>query len=192
MAVFQSDQEVYARIGRVLRELAGDEREGAQLQRADTIVQYRLRDPEATVTVKALANQERQVEMGQTSLRPEVVVAMDADTAHALWCGELNVALALADGQVRPRGPSSKILALVGMLKLAIPRYQAQLEAPVAEPAADAPPAESVAEEPPEEPVAEEPPAEPGAEEPAADAPPAEPVAEEPAADAPPEAPSEG
>jgi putative sterol carrier protein len=165
MAVFQSDQEVYARIGRVLRELAGDEREGAQLQRADTIVQYRLRDPEATVTVKALANQERQVEMGQTSLRPEVVVAMDADTAHALWCGELNVALALADGQVRPRGPSSKILALVGMLKLAIPRYQAQLEAPVAEPAA-------------EEPVAEEPPA--------------EPVAEEPAADAPPEAPSEG
>jgi putative sterol carrier protein len=138
MAHFESEQQVYARLGRLLQELAADEHAGAQLQRADTIVQYRLRQPEATLTVKALAGHERQVELGQSSLRPEVVVAMDGDTAHALWQGELNVVSALADGQVRPRGPAAKILTFVPMLKLAIPRYQALLEAPPEEEPAEA------------------------------------------------------
>jgi nicotinate-nucleotide--dimethylbenzimidazole phosphoribosyltransferase len=183
MAHFESEQQVYARLGRLLQELAADERAGAQLQRADTIVQYRLRDPEATLTVKALAGHERQVELGQSNLRPEVVVAMDGDTAHALWQGELNVVSALADGQVRPRGPAAKILTFVPMLKLAIPHYQALLEAPPEEepaegeaaPAADASPAAeeqvaaevaSTAEEPAEAEAAD-PEAAPTAEEPA-------------------------
>jgi putative sterol carrier protein len=138
MAHFESEQQVYARLGRLLQELAADERAGAQLQRADTIVQYRLRDPEATLTVKALAGHERLVELGQSNLRPEVVVAMDGDTAHALWQGELNVVSALADGQIRPRGPAAKILTFVPMLKLAIPHYQALLEAPPEEEPAQA------------------------------------------------------
>lgn len=141
MGRFSSDKEVYARIGRLLTELCADERAGAQLQRADTIVQYRLRDPQATLTLKALAGQDRQVDLGDTRLRPEVVVLMDGDTAHDYWAGELNVAVALADGRIRPRGPSAKILALVPMLKLAIPRYrelmEQPLELPEEEPAAE-------------------------------------------------------
>ena len=149
MGTFSSDKEVYARIGRMLQELCADERAGAQLQRADTVVQYRLRDPQATVTLKALAGQDRQVELGETQLRPEVVVLMDGDTAHDYWAGELNVAVALADGRIKPRGPSSKILALVPMLKLAIPRYrelmEQPLELPQEEPAAEPPAAEEPA-----------------------------------------------
>lgn len=158
MGTFSSDKEVYARIGRMLQELCADERAGAQLQRADTVVQYRLRDPQATVTLKALAGQDRQVELGETQLRPEVVVLMDGDTAHDYWAGELNVAVALADGRIKPRGPSSKILALVPMLKLAIPRYrelmEQPLELPQEEPAAE-PPAAGQPEAAPEEPAAE-------------------------------------
>jgi hypothetical protein len=63
---------------------------------------------------------------------------MDGDTAHALWQGELNVVSALADGQIRPRGPAAKILTFVPMLKLAIPHYQALLEAPPEEEPAQA------------------------------------------------------
>ena len=41
MPVFASDQDVYALIGRVLREMCDDEQLSLDCQRADTIVQYR-------------------------------------------------------------------------------------------------------------------------------------------------------
>ena len=46
---------------------------------------------------------------------------MDADVAHRMWLGELNVAVALANGDVRARGPNAKILAVVPLVKPAQP-----------------------------------------------------------------------
>lgn len=113
MPCFSDAQEVYARLGALLGEIVEDERLGPRLQRADTVFQLRLRDPEAQITVKALAAEERELALGETALRPEVVLSMDADVAHALWGGELNPTVALARGDIRTRGPVAKVLKVL-------------------------------------------------------------------------------
>ena len=54
---------------------------------------------------------------------------MDADTAHGLWLGTVNVTVALARGQIVARGPVANVLRLVPLVRPLGARYRAQLEA---------------------------------------------------------------
>ncbi len=53
------------------------------------------------------------VDFGETEMEPEVVMSMEADTAHRFWLGKVNVTTALARGQIKASGPVAKILKLV-------------------------------------------------------------------------------
>jgi hypothetical protein len=129
MPLFQDADEVYAHIGRLLQELVADPATAPAVARVDTVVQLRLRQPDAQITLRSPQGEEPgQVDLGETTLRPEVVLQMDADVAHRLWLGEVNVAVALADNTIRARGPTSRILAVVPLVKPAQPRYRALLE----------------------------------------------------------------
>ena len=96
MPYFKDAEEVYANLGRLFEDIVADDDLRARFQGADTVFQYRMRRPDSQVTVKALGEEEPQVEFGITELRPEVVLAMDADTAHRFWLGKVNVTVALA------------------------------------------------------------------------------------------------
>jgi putative sterol carrier protein len=69
-----------------------------------------------------------QVDFGPTDLDPEIVMSMEADTAHRFWLGKVNVTMALAKGQMKAKGPVAKILKLVPLVKPVFPRYQKMLE----------------------------------------------------------------
>jgi hypothetical protein len=130
MPYFTDADDVYANLGRFLRQLAVDPDLAPALKRADTSFQLRLRHPDSVLTVSApQEDQPPQVDLGDTSLQPEVVLQMDADTAHRFWLGDVNVAVALARGDVRARGPVAKILKVVPLVKPGFQRYRAQLEA---------------------------------------------------------------
>ncbi len=129
MAYFKDADEVYAYIGRLFEELGDDPELAPKFRAADTIVQYRYRDPESQITVSLLDADERRVDCGKTDLKPEVVMTMDADTAHRFWLGKVNVTVALARGQMKAKGPVAKILKLVPLVKPVFPRYRAMLEA---------------------------------------------------------------
>jgi hypothetical protein len=103
LTYFKDADEVYAYIGRLFEELAEDDELAPQFRKANTIVQYRYREP-------------------------EVVMTMDADTAHRFWLGRVNVTVALARGQMKAKGPVAKILKLVPLVKPVFPRYRAILE----------------------------------------------------------------
>jgi putative sterol carrier protein len=125
---FKDADEVYAYIGRLFEELSQDEELSPKFQKANTIVQYRYREPESVITVSLLEGEDGQVDCGETDLEPEVVMTMDADTAHRFWLGKVNVTVALARGQMKARGPVAKILKLVPLTKPIFPRYRAILE----------------------------------------------------------------
>jgi hypothetical protein len=130
MAYFKDADDVYGTLGRFLRELAADAELAPALERADTTFQLRLRQPDSLVTVSAPRDdQPATVDLGTTAVQPEVVLQMDADTAHRFWLGDVNVAVALARGDVRARGPVAKILKIVPLVKPGFQRYRAQLEA---------------------------------------------------------------
>ena len=101
---------------------------GFEFQKANTIVQYQYRDPESQITVKLMEGEDGLVDCGATDMEPEVVMTMDADTAHRFWLGKVNVTVALARGQMKAKGPVAKILKLVPLTKPIFPRYRALLE----------------------------------------------------------------
>jgi putative sterol carrier protein len=125
---FKDADEVYAYIGRLFEELAYDDELAPKFQKANTIVQYQYREPESQITVKLVEGEDGQVDCGTTTLDPEVVMTMDADTAHRFWLGKVNVTVALARGQMKAKGPVAKILKLVPLVKPVFPRYRAILE----------------------------------------------------------------
>src|SRR6187551_3291257 len=101
MGLFSDADELYAHLGRLFAEAAADEE---------------------------LAAEERKVDLGDTTLRPEVVLAMDADVAHGLWLGTVNITVALARGHIVAQGPVAKVLKVVPLMRLLAPRYRALLE----------------------------------------------------------------
>ena len=129
MAVFKDDQEVYQYIVKLFQELAGDDELGPRFRKADTIVQYQYSNPDSQITVKMKDGQDGQVDLGSTDLQPEIVMVMEADTAHKFWLGKVNVTMALARGQMKAKGPVAKILKLVPLTKPIFPRYKQMLEA---------------------------------------------------------------
>jgi putative sterol carrier protein len=125
---FKDADEVYAFIGKLFEDLANDEELAPKFRKANTIVQYQYRNPESTITVNLLEGDEGRVDCGETDMDPEVVMSMEADTAHRFWLGKVNVTVALARGQMKAKGPVAKILKLVPLVKPVFPRYRAQLE----------------------------------------------------------------
>lgn len=128
MPVFESEQDVYDHLGRLFQEMVADPELAPQCQRADTIVQYRYQGPEATITVDIRRDAEPCALLGATDLEPEVIMSMDADTAHRFFLGHINVTVALARGEIKARGPVAKILKLVPLVEPFFPRYLALLE----------------------------------------------------------------
>ena len=129
MAYFKDAQEVYEVIGKLFADLAKDEELAPKFRKANTIVQYDYTDPESVITVRLQEDKPGDVDFGETEMEPEVVMSMEADTAHRFWLGKVNVTVALARGQIKAKGPVAKILKLVPLTKPVFPRYKAQLEA---------------------------------------------------------------
>jgi hypothetical protein len=128
MAYFKDAEDVYRHLGRLFEDIISDEELGARFRAADTVVQIRMRRPDSQLTIKALEAEDLVVDFGVTELRPEVVLAMDADTAHRFWLGKVNVTVALARGQISARGPVAKILKLVPLVELVRARYESALQ----------------------------------------------------------------
>jgi putative sterol carrier protein len=128
VAYFKDADEVYAYIGRLFEELSQDDELAPKFRKANTIVQYQYREPESQITVRMIEGEEGQVDCGETGMEPEVIMTMDADTAHRFWLGKVNVTVALARGQMKAKGPVAKILKLVPLVKPVFPRYRAMLQ----------------------------------------------------------------
>ncbi|MEA2125931.1 MAG: hypothetical protein QOI80_2713 [Solirubrobacteraceae bacterium] len=127
MAYFADEQEVYKYIGATLKGLFADPELAEKLHRADTTLQYRMHDPESTITIAAPLHGDAQVDCGASELEPEVIMEMQADVAHRFWLGKVNVTVALARGQITAAGPVPKILRLLPLVKPTFPRYRAWL-----------------------------------------------------------------
>jgi hypothetical protein len=124
---FKDEDEVYRFIGRLFQELAVDPELGPRFQNANTTVQYQMTDPASQITCKLRRDEEIQIDLGPSELEPEVIMIMEADTAHQFWLGNVNITVALARGEITAKGPVAKILKLVPLVKPVFPRYQGML-----------------------------------------------------------------
>ena len=78
------------------------------------IIGFRCDTPPARILINGRHNP-ASFSFGETKIRPEVEVMMKTDTLHRILMGELGLAKALRNKDVRVRGPAHKSLALANL-----------------------------------------------------------------------------
>ena len=119
MGYFANDKEVYELIGGVFRAAADHPEQGPKMAAAGITVQLNYEDPPHADG----SFHEPKVEVIDDNTEPEPTSCstMPADIAHRYWLGEYNLAVGLAKGQVKAKGPVNKILKLVPITDAALP-----------------------------------------------------------------------
>jgi putative sterol carrier protein len=123
MPFFSDADEVYKYIGGVFRAAADHEEVGPKMAAADVNLQIYYSDPESALTVR-FHEPKLEVEEGNEDPNADVKLFMPADIGDKYWRGEYNLAVGLAKGQVKAKGPVNKILKLVPLTKPLFPMYR--------------------------------------------------------------------
>lgn len=126
MPVFHSSEQFYECVGELMNRAKTNPQVGPKIAKSGIIIQFRYTDPEAVTTVNAKSPPAQQgsyvdVFHGPTDLKPDVVLSMKADVAHAFWHGKVNLLSALAKKDIVAQGPIPKILKLLPAVE---PLYQ--------------------------------------------------------------------
>ena len=122
MSTFSDASEVYKYVGGVFRIAADHPEIGPRMRAANITMQVNYSDPAASLTIRFQEPMEV-IEGGQDD-NADVRLSMPADIAHKYWRGEYNLAVGLAKGQVKAKGPVNKILKLVPITKPLFPIYR--------------------------------------------------------------------
>ena len=123
MAFFSSADEVYEYVGGVFRLAADHPDIGPKMAAADVTLQIYYSDPDSKVTIH-FHEPKLTVDDGGDNPNADVKLFMPADIADKYWRGEYNLAVGLAKGQVKAKGPVNKILKLVPLTKPLFPMYR--------------------------------------------------------------------
>ncbi len=132
MPVFKTSQEFYDCVGALMDEAKMDPKVGGKIAKSGIVIQFRYTDPEATTTIDARSKPTQpgayvDVIHGACDLKPDVVMRMSADIAHAFWHGKVNLMGALAKKDIVAEGPIPKILKLLPAVQPLYKRYPALL-----------------------------------------------------------------
>jgi putative sterol carrier protein len=127
VATFASAQQVYDTIGTFLDQITKDEDLRPKFVAADTSFHVIYSDPECDMLVDCTVDPPVVTMAPGYDVKSEIELSMAADDGHQFWLGQLNMALALAKGKVKVKGPISKIMKLLPAMRPAFPKYKAFL-----------------------------------------------------------------
>jgi len=100
-----------------------DPETGPVLRAANINLRLEYTDPAAIITVQMKPDGIKVVE-GENSIPANVRMSMSADDGNMYWRGEYNVAVNLAKGRVKAKGPITSILKLIPATKPLFPKYK--------------------------------------------------------------------
>jgi hypothetical protein len=121
VAVFKDAADVDAHIGQIFRDAVSDPELGPRFAGSGVVLRVTCTDPACSMTAD-LPNSRVYFD-DDTAPAPNVEMFMEADVAHRFWLGQVNIAAALARGEMRAKGPIPRILKLVPLARTVFPRY---------------------------------------------------------------------
>ena len=122
MAFFADANEVDKYIGGVFRAAAEHPENGPKFKAADLVMKVIYTDPDVEMNV--IMRDPMQVVAGPVDEEPDITLMMAADIADKFWRGDYNLAVGMAKGEVKAKGPVNKILKLVPLTKPLFPMYR--------------------------------------------------------------------
>lgn len=126
MGVFKDEAEVYEYLGRIFQVSMEDPELGPKLRKVGSVLKLNQTDPESTIVIDF---GEGIVQLGEDGspqvTRPiDAELDMKADVAHRFWLGKVNVALAMAKGDIRNKGKVSAVMKVVPITKPLFATYE--------------------------------------------------------------------
>jgi hypothetical protein len=133
MSVFQNSAQFYDCVGELMDRAKQDPQVGPKIGKSGIIIQFRYTDPEAITTVNGKDKPTQpgafiDVIHGPCNLKPDVVMTMKADVAHAFWHGKVNLVAALSKREILASGPIPKILKLLPAVQPLYKQYPRLLQ----------------------------------------------------------------
>lgn len=133
MSVFKDSRQFYETVGDLMDRAKTDPKVGGKIAKSGIIIQFRYTEPNAITTIDAKDKPTQpgafiDVVHGATNLKPDVVMTMKADTAHAFWHGKVNLVGALMKKDIVATGPIPKILKLLPAVEPLYKSYPALLK----------------------------------------------------------------
>jgi putative sterol carrier protein len=122
MPYFKDSDEVYKYLGGVFHEAAKTE-VGPGMAAADLDLQLYYSDPDAQILIK-MHGENIDVREGEEDEDADIKLFMPSDIGNQYWRGEYNLAVGLAKGHVKAKGPTNKILELAAGTKSLFPIYR--------------------------------------------------------------------
>jgi SCP-2 sterol transfer family len=118
MGVFRDAAHFYETVGELMDRAKMDPKVGPKIASSGIVIQFRYHDPDAVTTVNAKDKPTQpgahvDITHGPTTLKPDAVLTMKADVAHAFWHGKVNLMTALAKKDIVLQGPLAKIIKLL-------------------------------------------------------------------------------
>jgi hypothetical protein len=118
MAVFRDANHFYETVGELMNRAKADPQVGPKIAKSGIVIQFRYTDPEAVTTVNAKEKPTQpgafvDITHGPSNLKPDVLMTMKADVAHAFWHGKVNLLSAIAKKDIVVQGSLPKVLKLL-------------------------------------------------------------------------------
>jgi hypothetical protein len=122
MSFFADSAEVNKYLGGIFR-IVQDSPTGPKLAAADIDLQIYYTEPDASILVK-MHGENIELHEETENDDADVKLYMPADIGDKYWRGEYNLAVGLAKGHVKAKGPVNKILKLVPLTRPIFPMYK--------------------------------------------------------------------
>ncbi|RJP30075.1 MAG: hypothetical protein C4536_10925 [Actinobacteria bacterium] len=88
------------------------------------LVQFVYREPEGEYWIDCRGDEVKVYPGGPPEeMTPDAVMTMELDTAHAFWCGQLNLLGALSSGEIEAEGSMPRLLKMLPVIKPAYAVY---------------------------------------------------------------------
>ena len=129
MATFKDADEVYQTVGAFLDDITHSDDIGPKFVASKTSFHIHYSEPTADMLIDC-TQEPPVVTCGEgVGEGAEIQLTMAADDGHKFWLGKLNMTIAMAKGQVKAKGPVSKMMKLLPAMRPAFPRYTEFLKA---------------------------------------------------------------
>ena len=124
MPIFESTEQMYDVLGTVLSSITEDPVVSKKFNEKNINVRFVYHDPSGEIWVLH-GEDEPSVVTGPTDVKADVEMWLSGDDAHLFWLKKLNLPVAITKRKVKSKGPTTKVLALLPMLKPAYAKYPA-------------------------------------------------------------------
>lgn len=126
MGVFKDESEVYQYVGRIFKVSMEEPELGPKLRKVGSVLKLNQTDPRSTIVIDFGEGVVQLGENDDTKVTSAIDAELDmeADVAHRFWLGKVNVALAMAKGQIRNKGKVSAVMKILPYTKPLFATYE--------------------------------------------------------------------